>query len=313
MITDCFVATKLPQSTSGKGLRMPEDILCSCQHVTVKGKQENQLDDISLLVREKQIIALISEDESAGNVLKLMAGLHVPDGGRIAGSCMTKQERTRFPKKMQYVPDDIVCYDRLKVKEFLHGMANGGKEIGENAARLLSIFDIDENETLLEMTFEKNRLVAIIQAMMVEPELLLLNRPYNMLRKKTYYLLLKEIIQQYLGGTSLMIAAESYEEIVLPCNRYLFMENGKVTAEYDRSQLPKPAKVVTVWGGDISSFLPEKMKILIQTHRMVRFLYREFDMQKLACQVSKTGCDNFTIEELTMEEELFGHYERWLS
>lgn len=292
---------------------MPEDILCSCHHVTVNGKQENQLEDFSLSVRKKQNIALISEDESAGTILKLMAGLYVPDDGKVVYPGMTKQDRTHFPKKLQYVPDDIVCYDRLNVKEFLHGMANGEEEIEKNAARLLSIFDIDENETLLDMTFEQNRLVAIIQAMMVEPELLLLNRPYNMLRKKTYYLLLKEIIQKHLGGASLVIAAESYEEIILPCNRYIFIENGKVSAEYARSQLPRPAKVVTIWGGDVSPFSPEKMRILIQTRRMARFLYREFDMKELACQVSKTGCDDFTIEELSMEEELFGHYERWLS
>lgn len=292
---------------------MSEDILCSCSHAAVKGEQGNLLEDISLSIRRKEVIALISEDESAGTVLKLMAGLYVPDSGKIVYPGLTKQDLTGFPKKIQYVPDDIVCYAGLSVKEFLHGMSNGNEEIGANMARLLSTFGIDENEALLEMTFEQNRLVSIIQAMMAKPVLLFMNRPYDMLKKKTYQLLLKEIIEQYFEGTAIVIAAQSYEDVVLPCNKYIFFENGKVRAGYDRTQLPQPSKVVTMWGGELSAMLPEKMEMLAQGRQYFRFLYREQNMQELAFRLSKTGCDNFNIEELTMEEELFGNYERWLS
>lgn len=292
---------------------MAENILCKCSHAAVKGEEGNRIEDISLSVRKKQIIALISEDESGADVLKLMAGLYVPDCGRIVYPGMTKQDRIRFPKKIQYVPDDIVCYAGLSVKEFLHGMANGDEEMEANGARLLSVFEIDEKETLLDMTFEKNRLVSVIQAMMMKPMLLLLNRPYDMMREKTYRLLLKEMIEQYYEGTALVIASQSYENMVLPCHTYLFLENGKVRARYDRNQLPKPSKVVTMWGGELSALLPEKMDMLIQRRNYYRFLYREQNMQELAIRLSKTGCDDFNIEELTMEEELFGNYERWLT
>lgn len=291
---------------------MPE-MLYTCSHVSVRGKQENLIEDLSLSVGRKELIALISKDESAGDVLKLIAGLYAPDGGRTVCPDRGKRDGTDYTRLFQYVPDDIVCYDGLSVKEFLWGMSRQNEEIQEEAARLLGVFGIDEEEALLEMTFEQNRLVSIIQAMMAKPELLLVNRPYNMLKERTYRLLLKEMIRAYRDGTAIVVAAESFGDLVLPCGKYVFLEKGKVTASYTRNQLPKLPKVVTMWGGELSPFRPEKMKMLVRRKGYVRFLYRERNMRELAMRISKTGCDNFNIEEVTMEEELFHDYERWLS
>lgn len=291
---------------------MSDNVLCSCSHVSVRGKKEIALEDFSLSVREKELIALISEDESAGSVLKLMAGLYMPDHGKIVYSDMVKQDRVVFPKEIQYIPNDIVCYDGLTVKEFLRGMSKRDEEVKKEAARLLDVFDIDENEALLEMTFEQNRLVSIIQAMMAKPVFLLMDRPYDMLGDKAYKLLLKEMIGQYFEGTAMVIAAEHFEDLVMPCHQYLFLDEGKITAHYTRTQLPRLPKVVTIWGGDISSFQREKMEILVRKKQYIRFLYRETDIKELAVRLAKTGCDNFNIEELSMEEEIFHNYERWL-
>ncbi len=292
---------------------MSENVLCNCHHVSVMGKQENLLEDLTLSVRKKELVALISEDESAGDVLKLIAGLYVPDHGKIVYPDMTGQDKTNFSKRCQYIPDDIVCYDGLRVKEFLHGMARRDGEAEAEAVRLLTAFGINEDELLLEMTFGHNRLVSIIQAMMARPSLLLMNRPYDMLGERMYQLLLKEMIRQYFEGTAIVIAAESFADVVMPCHKYVYLEAGRMKASFSRTQLPPLSKVITMWGGEISSFLPEKMELLVRRKQYVRFLYREQDMQELADRLGRAGCDNVTIEELSMEEELFHNYERWLS
>ncbi len=291
---------------------MSENVLCSCSHVSLKAEKETVLEDFSLSVREKELIALISEDDSAGAVLRLMAGLYVPDQGKMVYSDMVKRDRKVFPKKIQYVPDDIVCYAGLSVREFLKGMAGRDEQMASEAARLLAVFGIDENEALLEMTFGQNRLVSIIQAMMAKPALLLMDRPYDMLGDKEYKLLLKEMIGQYYEGTAMVIAAERFEDVVMPCHQYLFMNEGKVTARYNRSRLPRLSKVVTMWGGDASAFQQEKMEVLVRRKQYVRFLYREQNVKDLAAQLVRSGCENFNIEELSMEEEIFHNYERWL-
>ncbi|MDE6433403.1 MAG: ATP-binding cassette domain-containing protein [Lachnospiraceae bacterium] len=291
---------------------MSKEVLCRCSQVTVKGQQNVLLNDISLQIKKEQITALISEDDSAGEILKLIAGLYQPDKGQITYPGMKKEEVAAYPKRIQYVPDDIICYPDLTVWDFIHGIANGSEQMEATAEKLLSLFGINANEQLLEMTFGDNRLVSIIQAVMAQPALLLLDRPYDMLEREDYRRILKEIVNLYSRGSGIVIAAQSYKEVVIPCHEYIFLENGKIAGQYNRDQLPLPAKVVTLWGGSIASFMREKMEILSRNKECFRFLYRESDMKELGIRIGMSGCRNFNVEELTMEEELFENYERWL-
>lgn len=329
---------------------MPDNIICRMNHVAVSEQPNIELEDISLNIIENHLTALISEDGSAGRILEVMAGLkevqlgkldypglksiwmkkgiHPEEGstqsGQVAYSRLKAVTRTEsrieeeentgtFFKPIQYVPDDIVCYSGLTVGTFLQGMAGGSQELTREAVRLLSLFNIDADEQLLEMTFEQNRLVSVIQAMMAKPALLLLNRPYNMLKERTYKLLLKEIVDSYAKGATVVLAAEHYDDVVLPVHEYVFIKEGKIIGKFARNQLPVPAKVVTLWGGSISPMLSEKMTMLTRRKGYCRFLYNEQNMKELALRISITGCRNFNIEELTMEEMLFENYERWIS
>ncbi|MCM1499669.1 MAG: hypothetical protein NC124_14490 [Clostridium sp.] len=341
---------------------MSDNIICRLEHVAVNRQQNIGLEDISLNIAENHLVALISEDESAAEVLKVMAGLQGVQSGKTDYSGLEKvwlkgnghQEMADSPKRthsqkknlqsakvaysrlkavtakenpvdekkekpnvfmrrIQYVPDDIVCYDGLTVAAFLQGIAEDDERIFEEAARLINVFHIDKEELLLDMTFEQNRLVSVIQAMMAKPALLLLSRPYDMLTEQTYKLLLKEIVALYAHGSTVVLTAEHYQDVVLPAHDYIFLKDGHMIGNFARNQLPVPAKVITLWGGNVSSMLSAKMTMLVKRKGYCRFLYRETDMKELGLRLSMTGCKNFNIEELTMEEMLFENYERWLS
>ncbi len=291
---------------------MSKEVLCRCSQLTVKGKQNMLLKDVSLSVKREQITALISEDDSAGEILKLIAGLYQPDKGQISYPGMKKEEVAVYPKKIQYVPDDIICYPNLTVWDFIHGIAKGNEQMEALAERLLARFGIHADELLLEMTFGENRMVSIIQAVMAQPALLLMNRPYDMLGREDYGLILKEIVNLYSKGAGIVIAAQSYEDVVISCHEYIFLKDGKMAGQYNKNQLPLPAKVVTLWGGSTATFVREKMELLCRNKDYIRFLYREPDMKELGVRIGMSGCRNFNVEELTMEEELFEDYERWL-
>lgn len=293
---------------------MPDNIIFRMEHAVVKGQQHTELEDVTLKIMGKHLTALISEDGSAGMVLKVMAGLRDVQSGKtnaleLQKLCAATPEA--FLRPVQYVPDDIVCYSGMTVDGFLQGMAGGSNEMMEEARRLLSVFHIEKEEMLLDMTFEQNRLVSVIQAMMAKPALLLLERPYDMLGGRTYKELLREVAARYAAGTTVVMAAEHFADVVLPCHEYIFLKEGKVIGSYERSELPRPAKVVTLWGGNPAAFLPEKMTMLERHKGYCRFLYTESNMKELAVRVSVTGCSNFNLEELSMEEMLFGDYERW--
>lgn len=279
-------------------------LICQVEHMTIHTKQNIQLEDISFDVAENELVSIIGEDEELDCIFKGMAGLQPLQSGKVSYDNVAK-------RMVQYVPDDIVCYSNLTVGEFLQGMTCGVEEMAEEAARLLAAFQIETNEQLLDMTFEKNRLVAMIQSIMVRPQLLLLNRPYDMLSASAYLEILREVIALYRGGCAVVIGAQSYEDVVMACHKYIYVKDGQVIGSYKREELPKPAKVITLWGGSTNPFVADKRTMLVERNDYCRFLYQENDMKELGVRLALSGAKNYNVEELSMEEMLFGDYERW--
>lgn len=181
----------------------------------------------------------------------------------------------------------------------------------EEALRLCELFEVEPEEELLNLTFEQNRLVAMIQAIMAKPALLLLDHPYDMIGTKRYGLLLEELKKLKANGTTILIAADAYDKVVIPCSRYIFLKDGTIHAQYNSAELPKRSKVIMIEDGNPEIMRTDRMRILYRTETHWCFLYREDTAAELALQIHQTGCSNFMVNELSMEEEVYGDYERW--
>lgn len=267
-----------------------------------------------LHINDKRIIGWISEDGSAGTLLKKLAGL-CPRAGKddiynkVVGECPYITEAA-----LNYVPDDIVCYSDLTAGQFLHGIimaqAKPDKAKAE-AIRLIRLFGINPEEPLLDMTFEQNRLVVMVQSLIAGPDMLLLDQPHDMIGEESYGILISELARFYKKGGNIMIASHSYEEMVFPCEQYIYLRDGEIVANFMRNQLIKPAKMITLADGSLEWMDYGKMTILRKEDNKVQFIYKENNMQELALRICKTGCRDFTVEDISREELVYGNFERW--
>ena len=292
---------------------MESEYLCTLADVSVVAGDEHVLDNIQYNIRESVIETFISKDNSASKLLQIIGGFINADGGEVQYP-MYSPSKKNLSKWIQYVPDDIVCYSDMKVKEFLKGVAIavGNVEASKIAGRLCELFEINIDENLLDMTFEQNRLVAMIQAIMAEPKLLLLDHPYDMIGKQRYGLLLKELVHLKSKGTTILIAADAYDKVVIPCNQYVFLKDGSIFAQHTKKTLPTLSKVVKLDGGNPGIFNRERMKVLYRTKKSWGILYKEESVAELVLKIYQSGCTNFNVNELTMEEEVYGDYDRWM-
>ncbi len=292
---------------------MKEQRICSMQGVHIKGKDGILLQNIELHINRGELITMISRDGSGGSILKVLTGLKSIEEGSIEYS-FAQDKRANLLRFVQYVPDDIICYSNMKVREFIQGFyyTDRGEEAVEEAVRLCELFDIDMEEELLDMTFEQNRLVAMIQAMAMQPELLLLDMPYDLLSGKAYRILLKELVRLRVKGTAIVIAADAYDKVVIPCDQYIFLKGGAMYVTYRGKELPHPAKVITLDGGVLKYMVHSKMRVLYRTKKKCCVLYKEEDVSELIARIYLSGCHNFSVNELTMEEEIYEDYERWM-
>lgn len=263
---------------------------------------------------DKKIIGIVSQDDSGSNLLRTLSGMRESEQSEI-GQRFHTYCGDLTPSQIGFVPDDIVCYSGLKTGDFFRGLmwaCPDRDRVEQEAVRLLELFGIPQEEDLLDLTFEQGRLVVMTQVMMRKPGLLLVENPHDMISDEKYFVLLREWIKLFKENTRYIIAEHTYEDIVFPCEYYFFLREGQVVAEYTHKTLPRPAKVITMTEGDLAKMDSSKMQLLNQNTRKVCFIYEETDMARLSCLLGQTGCRNFTVEDIRLEERVFENYERWL-
>lgn len=271
-------------------------------------------EDGQLHIHDKRIIGWISEDDSADILLKRLAGLCPKTEKDDIYNKVVNEYPDITEAALQYIPDDIVCYSNLTVRQFLHGiaMAQENPDVAETEAiRLIRLFDINEEELLLDMTFEENRLVVMIQSLIANTDILLLDQPHDMIGEERYGVLISEFARFYKKGGNIMIASHSYEEMIFPCEQYIYLRDGEIVANFMRNRLIKPAKMITLTDGNLAWMDQNKMTILREKDNKVQFIYKESNMQELAVRICKTGCRDFTVEDISREELVFENFERW--
>lgn len=263
---------------------------------------------------ERKIIGLVSEDDSGSDLIRALAGLSEPKTGELWQRFHAYGEN-QDSFQIGFIPDDIVCYSGMRTRDFIRGLLwtcsdRDGTE--REAVRLLELFDIPLDEKLLDLTFEQGRLVVMIQVLMRKPELLLVENPHAMISDRTYLVLLREWIKLFKENTRYIITGHTYEDIVFPCEYYLFLREGNIIAEYPLRDLPNPAKVITMTEGDPAKLDASKMKIIYQNKHKICFIYEETDMGRLSSRLGQAGCRDYTVEDIRLEERVFENYERWL-
>lgn len=209
--------------------------LIELRHINKKYGKKTILYDMSLSMNEKQIIAILGGNGSGKSTfLRIAAGVERPDSGQIVYA--DKNIRTG------YVPERFPNYLRFTPNEYLHytGRISGISEDGikQRISSLLHRFQLDKWSDRRISTLSKGNIqkVGIIQAILPQPELLILDEPLSGLdfpAQQELILILGELRER---GTSILLTyheAPVFEEIV---DQTYYIKAGRLTEERIREK-----------------------------------------------------------------------------
>ncbi|ONK23492.1 hypothetical protein BLX87_10835 [Bacillus sp. VT-16-64] len=158
----------------GKSMR----ILVELEKVNKNYKKKQVLREISLSIEENQIIAILGGNGTGkSTLLRLIAGIEQPSSGRIIYS--DKHIRIgyvpeRFPKHLRFTPREYLYY---------MGKISGiSKEnLQERIEHYLQRFQLEtlNNQRIMELSKGNIQKVGIIQAILNDPELIILDEPLS--------------------------------------------------------------------------------------------------------------------------------------
>lgn len=275
--------------------------------------EEYMLDKVSFEIEKGSFFAVIGKENSGKTpLLEILAGLKFPNEGevRIFGKNMSTYDN-RIKKHISFVPDNIIFYENITALELfarttkLHSTYNP-----RECVKLCKMFNINMDNLLLEMSYDENKCVALVNSLMTKPKILILDEPYNYLSCESFEKLMKLLKIRSQQGVTIIFACERYEDVKGFCDSYIYLKEGDLIKQGNIDIHAKTYKMVTVEGCSLTPFHSLNVIPVFDSKDKKRFVYGG-DMTSLAGAITKAACKSFLVEELTLEEVLLWDFERW--
>src|ERR1700761_5689543 len=207
------------------------------------------LDDVNLTLHEGEIVALLGRSGSGkSTLLRIVSGLLKPTAGIVTwrgtkvegptdGVAMVFQSFALFPW--------LTVQENVEIGLEARGIARARREeLSEAAIDMIGLGGF-ENAYPKELSGGMRQRVGLARALVVHPDLLLMDEPFSALDVLTAETLRTDMIDLWIEGRlpikSVLIVTHNIEEAVLMCDRILvFSSNpGRVAAEI-KVDLPHP-------------------------------------------------------------------------
>ncbi len=202
------------------------------------------LDIPSVSIDKGSIVGLVGNNGAGKTTfLRLLLDLLRPDTGKIILNGIDISNSDQWRSCTSCFLDDGFLLDYLAVSEFLSFKASvyhmSDTDYRTAIARWKRLFD---NETDIAGKLIKNlstgnrQKVGIISAVMLSPEILVLDEPFNYLDPSSQYEVmsnLKELNKR--KGTTILFSSHNLDYVAELSSRILLMENGSIKGDFNTS------------------------------------------------------------------------------
>ena len=207
------------------------------------------IEDLSFTVEEGEIFGFLGPNGAGkSTTIRLLLGLLNPTegGARLLGKDVTDRTALKAVKSnLGYIPDDGSFYQGISGAQLLDYFASlkGDGRRDE----LLARFPIPENRAVKEYSRGNKQKLAIVQAFMHDPDLLIMDEPTSgldpLLQNEFYELLAEEQSKD----VTCLFSSHILSEVRRVCDRVaIIRDGGLVTLENIDALLAKSGKVVDV-------------------------------------------------------------------
>lgn len=200
------------------------------KNLTKKFKEATVLDNVNVTFEKGKVHGLIGRNGSGKTMLmKCICGIVPPTSGEIIVNEKRIGKDTDIPKNVGVIietPGFIPNYSAYNNLKFLAALNNNiGREEIRNAIKSVGL-NPDDKKHVGKFSLGMRQRLGLAQAIMENPDLLILDEPMNGLDKdgvcdmREYLLALKE------QGKTILIASHSAEDIDILCDTVCEMDKG---------------------------------------------------------------------------------------
>lgn len=279
-----------------------------------KGKGKDKvLRNLNLEILDGEFFSLLGTEKSGKTTLaRIIMGFLKPNSGSIKVYDMDSfKESKEIKESVSLVPEDMIFDSKIKsfalLKKTLnaHNLANT-----EDIDLLCDYFEFNSNLRVCDLRDRERKLLAIINALVIKPRLLILDNPCKFLEEKDIDRLfshVKKLNEQ--ENLTVLLLSESLREAKKYSARIAYLSDGKVQdIEYNNVKAAGD-KVLKIdsFRGNLNYFTSIGSRI-IKDEEDETILYFDGPLPELSKVIYEEGLENYVLEDAQLSDKVNAYY-----
>lgn len=269
--------------------------------------------NINLEIKEGEIYGFIGPNGAGkSTTIKTLLNFIFPTSGsaKILGKDIVNESKS-IKEFTSYVPSEVRYYSEVKVKDILnYAMSFFDYCDSQYLNELCNELEVELDKKIEELSLGNKKKVAIVQALLSNPKIVILDEPTNgldpLIQQKLFNILLKEKSK----GKTIFLSSHNLSEIEKFCDRVAVIKEGEIIDILDLNNMNRDlGKRITLKSNNIDIKEIEKIsESLKYIDEEIEIIYKG-NINDLVNILAKYNLDKLLIEEVKLEEAFLNYYE----
>ncbi len=208
--------------------------MVSLQHINKSFGSQQVLRDVSLEIPTGQVVGLLGPNGAGKSTLmKILIGLWRADSGTVSA-----------PQRIGYLPENNPLYDEMYVSEYLrfmakltnHRSASANNHVVEDLIAMVGLTP-ERHKHIRELSKGYRQRVGLAQALLGDPELLILDEPTTGL-DPNQLVEIRSLIRSLGKDRTVILSTHIMQEVREMCDRVVILDHGEIKADQSIDQIP---------------------------------------------------------------------------
>ena len=218
------------------------------ENLVKKYGTQRALDGVSFEVRSGEILGFLGPNGAGKTTtMKILTCFMAPTEGDVrVGDYSVRHNAEQIKQRIGYLPEHNPLYTDMPVMEYLHfaaaiqGVPNA--HIPERIREMVRLCGLDKekHKNIGELSKGYRQRVGLAQAMIHDPEILILDEPTTGL-DPNQIVEIRELIRELGKEKTVVFSTHILPEVEATCDRVLIINDGKIVADGAPAELRKQA------------------------------------------------------------------------
>ena len=200
-------------------------------HLTKKFGEQTALNDINISIGKNEIIGLLGPNGAGKTTLmkSIVGVLKIDEGEIIFNDKNIVENDIEAKKNMGFLPENNPLYNEMYVKEYLNFAADLHKIPKTRVDDVIDLVGItpEKSKKISQLSKGYKQRVGLAQAILHEPDLLILDEPTNGL-DPNQILEIRNVIKEIGKEKTVILSTHIMQEVEALCSRVILIHKGNI-------------------------------------------------------------------------------------